>query len=599
MKRHLEDVKRVAEENAKKIAHDARIQAQKEARKELDLAKRSQQEGETEDVNKLSQEALEKDRHIEELKQEILKLRAQVNSSGSIARSNSSELQCKPRNQQTFTPSRKQSVNTRCLISTSLLDGDDHMNSLNCTTTTLNDSWSADFSNSFQFETPIHTAIRAADDDALSEAVTNCGDVPSDINRGGRDGRTPLHLAALGCNLPSAQFLLDNDSVPNAQDNSGNTALHYAKVNQMVKLLLEEGGANPNIPNSRGFCAIHLAVQRMDVKSVEYLLAHNAHVNVADDTNWQTPLHLVSQAQTPFESSEAPIKIATILCQATNKEKVDINYQDIHGNTPMHVSAVLKGEKVCDLMFLYLEHGGDPNIQNHRGQTPLHLVLHNAELREGDHYYEMIRLMLHHGGDPNIPSLSGCTPLHLSLYHQDIRSTLLLTEKGAQLHLPWEKPNRWHTHWVNTSHDGIVFCFEMIDDIEILRKIISVISCKQKDAPRRQKCMQCKRKFGKFGRQYNCGFCGSLVCSQCAPTTLGGAYFPPCFDDDILQENTRVCILCEQMLITRKQENDLMGKEVYAIHGDEDVSFLGNDTSFQGQEDDEAIVQFSSLDVEM
>ena len=470
--------------------------------------------------------------------------------------------------------------------------------------TQLDDSMCEDIATTFSagyFDNPIHSAIRAADDDALSVAVTNCEDVASEVNRGGRDGKTPLHLAISSNNFASAEFLLQNDSVvANTQDNDGNTSLHYAKNVSFVKLLLEVGRANPNIPNERGFCAIHVAVQRRDVESVNCLLSYSANVNVADDIKWLTPLHLVAQEtihdtsqRSKILSNDMPsvspvIEIARLFCGANAKGSSDINYQDKEGNTPLHHSSILQHADAGELMLMFLKNGANPNVKNNRGQTPLHLYMHNLALRRFDFFADVVQLMLYQGCDTNIQSQNGCAPIHLAVYHHDFENATQLLEREAQLHLGWQKPSRWETYWKGNGSSSEVYCLDMVMDENDMRYLYSAISCEQKLAPTRTNCMQCKRKLMGFGKKH-CLHCGSSVCGRCSEHTLDPSYFPP-YCKNVIQcgESARVCNICEDILVTRKQEQQsIMGRELYFHTRQEEVSMLDIESNFQNQDESE------------
>jgi ankyrin repeat protein len=242
--------------------------------------------------------------------------------------------------------------------------------------------------------------------------------------------------------------------VANTQDNGGNTPLHFAKDKSMIQLLVEVGGANTNIPNSEGLCVLHLAVQRRDFFAVRYLVDHGADINAADDTRWYTALHFIAQPPEPLPLSTAielsnqrnrmtvSGEIAKILCSAKSPSQPDMDYQDRDGNTPLHHAAVLVSSEARDIVPLFLEFGSDVNMKNNRGQTPLHILCHNIELRRFEFFHEILAFALHHGADPNKCSASGCTPLHLAMYHRDVVSAVLLVRYGAELHLPWLKVSR-------------------------------------------------------------------------------------------------------------------------------------------------------------
>ena len=270
------------------------------------------------------------------------------------------------------------------------------------------------------------------------------------INECDQSGQSPLHMAVLVSAWKVVGVLLGNDAVANAQDLAGNTPLHIATSAGMMKLLLDEGRANPNIPNMDGECALHIAVKSLDDEAVDILVQRRANINCADNTRWQTPLHLIAQSdmedpdQLPPEEFEDErrkrVRIASLLCNANDPPSPpDLNYQDWEGNTPLHHVVMLTSEPACDMLAIFLKKGGDPKIVNNRGQTPLHLLCHNDSLRRVDVIQEMLHDMLYHGADPNQTSLTGCTALHLSLYHRDVDSAIQLVHSGAELHLLWRK----------------------------------------------------------------------------------------------------------------------------------------------------------------
>ena len=420
---------------------------------------------------------------------------------------------------------------------------------------TLNSSYNNDIE-----ETPLHELIRSGDPGALVDFINSCDDIYAYINEGGHHGRTPLHLAVLNADIEMTSILLEHFAVPNLQDEAGeNTPLHLAQSSDMIETLLVAGGANPNIPNANGLCAIHLAVRRKDVESVRLLLAHRADVSVADAVRWFTPLHLATHfdgpySEIPYESSPSSSaspsgEIAQMLCMATDPAEADINYQDKDGNTPLHLAAVLDNECAGELMNLFLGQGSDPNIINERGQSPMHLICHNGGLRRNRKtmYRQLIDNFLSYGADPNLPSLSGCTPLHLCIYHKDYDGAIQLLQAGGQLHLPWRKPASWKVFWAETGLPD-VFCTDMITNQGDLRRILSAISTKQLSPSVRPTCMRCMNSFGSFGKKYYCGHCSSLVCRSCSSANLDASELPAfCRNTDSMM----TCNLCEDILLSR------------------------------------------------
>lgn len=364
--------------------------------------------------------------------------------------------------------------------------------------------------------------------------------------------RTPLHIAVLCSNLEFGKILLSHDAVANTQDFSGNTALHYADSPEMTQILLE-GGISPNIPNGDGLCSLHLAVKRRDFISVKHLLLHGADVNNADDQYWYTSLHLVAHAESSLVHTSRSLRgpIAELLCEAKVPSTPDLNYQDRDGNSPLHHAASLVEEDAGILISLFIEHGACPNTANNRGQTPIHLFCHNHGARQFVFYHEALHLMLAKGADPNKTSLSGCTALHLALYHQDVEAAALLVRHGAQVNMKWKKPQKWEISWTDMGADDVL-PLDMLEDIRSLHTVLAEISAPQIPAPRRQRCMHCKVKFGMFARHYNCTHCGRSVCGKCCVGSLRGSYFPSLRNGEGGTNGLfKVCSLCEPILLSK------------------------------------------------
>lgn len=293
--------------------------------------------------------------------------------------------------------------------------------------------------------TKLHSSIRDSDIDLMIEIIDRSDDPLVLVNAPNLDGRTALHVAVEANNLHAIRELLKRSAVSNAQDYDGNTPLHISSKTDVVKLLLEEGKANPNIPNIDGICALHNTVERLDVESVRFLLKHNAKVDVADNTSWLTPLHMTllpSSNQTDKFGGETyeglRAMIVDLLCG--DLLEFNMNEEDREGNTALHYCAQLGTPDATEIITLILQKGADPKITNGRNQQALLLLCHNEDLRHHfEIFQECLRTLLYYGADPNHQSHSGCTPLHLSLYHQDIDSAIQLISHSADLHMLWNR----------------------------------------------------------------------------------------------------------------------------------------------------------------
>ncbi|SFJ66412.1 ankyrin repeat domain-containing protein [Thermoflavimicrobium dichotomicum] len=178
-------------------------------------------------------------------------------------------------------------------------------------------------------------------------------------------GQTPLMKQVDEKRLDVVQLLLEHGTNIHAQDEEGNSALHYAVQRrsvreEMVQLLLEHG-ADPNLPNHKGETPLHWAIMESDIDKAALFM------NSTSVKDWKGKPSIVKQL---------------------------------------------------------LDAGGDPNIQDHRGQTPLHWAVF------GDHW-EMVDLLLNHGASLLIRSHDGKRPQHMA----DRRNSLYLycAEKAREL----------------------------------------------------------------------------------------------------------------------------------------------------------------------
>lgn len=62
------------------------------------------------------------------------------------------------------------------------------------------------------------------------------------------------------------------------------------------------------------------------------------------------------------------------------------------------------------IVQMLLDHGGDPNLKDPEGETPLHDAINCNQ-------YECARILLQKGADPDIPNSDGKTPKMIALYY--------------------------------------------------------------------------------------------------------------------------------------------------------------------------------------
>jgi len=262
--------------------------------------------------------------------------------------------------------------------------------------------------------------------------VTTCLGKGASPNAPNERGDTPLHTAVRFADDPAIiNSLLEAGANPTAADKRGNTPLHeaarYARDSAIITALLEEG-ADPDAAGARGRTPLHDAVARItdDPAIVTALLEAGADPNAADERG-RTPLHHAA------EDTEDPTIVASLL-----EAGADPNATDRHELRPLGF-AIERFEPGRDatIVSALLEGGADPNVRTSDGNTPLH---HAAASTDG---LSTVVALLSAGGDPNAKSIlnwktgkspwwPGETPLHRAARHADNPATIaVLLDAGA------------------------------------------------------------------------------------------------------------------------------------------------------------------------
>ena len=419
-------------------------------------------------------------------------------------------------------------------------------------------------------QSALHFAVQQVDEDAVRAMLEEdipasiASSSPLDVNSTNSDFRSPLHLAAINASPAIVEMLLEFNAVPNVQDMNGNTPLHLTTEVATAKLLLQRGGANPNIPNTNGFSALHMAAKRGDKAIAEELLKHGADSNAVCDKNWRSPVYDVA--------IHGNLDFLKLLIDHQG-DGLELNLKDRFGYTPLHHVASLSNNSGISLASALLGASADPNVQDKHGFTPLHLLCNSkAARKKGGVGYELLKLMLEQGADPGLQARDGCTPIHLALYHKDHEAALLLMQHGSSLTLPWRFPRRSESlkmWWLREGEQErrMVLPLDIIgDDQRLLHQMLSAITRPQRwvEDGDRNACMQCKVIFTWSSRHHHCRQCGRLVCARCSMGQLSSGYFPPLIQSDLLSRTAaddigaigkghRVCYCCEEILETRQK----------------------------------------------
>lgn len=216
----------------------------------------------------------------------------------------------------------------------------------------------------------------------------------ADINAQSLPGNTPLIQAVIRNNVIVAYELIANKVNPNQHNKANATPLTIAinkKNINMVKMLIANG-ADVNYFSSDSQAPIITAVSNADLQIFNLLINMGADVTYTNKLG-KTCIYYMQAFQEQWTIWRAMLKEL--------KGKIDINHQDINGDTVLHINP--------ERYWLYKELNPDLNIQNHHGDTPLHILIRKSD--NPDIIYSLIE----DGADINIKNIDNETAVDLAV----------------------------------------------------------------------------------------------------------------------------------------------------------------------------------------
>ncbi|XP_043483942.1 uncharacterized protein LOC122512267 [Leptopilina heterotoma] len=294
-----------------------------------------------------------------------------------------------------------------------------------------------------------HSLMLTAAARGHSEIVNFLCECDFSINEGDDSGNTPLHLAIIN-NHPSVFDVLVKKSNLNATNSDGLAPLHFAAGNnyiQFVEVLLKNG-AKINVQTKHGSTLLHIAILKKNIELTEILLKNNADFNILQNQGI-TPLHLAIGVEC--------IQLAEILLQ----NGADVNVQDEKNLSPLHY-AICKEH--IELTEFLLKNNADFNIQQNQGLTPLHLAI-------GVKSIQLAEILLQNGADVNVQAKNKQSPLYLAIEIKSIQLAEILLQNGADVNVVDKN---------KTTPLAFAAIFNNIELVELLLKNGATISEEQK-----------------------------------------------------------------------------------------------------------------------
>ncbi|PWA20113.1 hypothetical protein CCH79_00017679, partial [Gambusia affinis] len=184
--------------------------------------------------------------------------------------------------------------------------------------------------------------------------------------------QTPLHLAVITRQVKVAEVLLRAGADPTLVDKDGRSPLHLAALagdTATLRLLLAHLGEHHahlvNTPDYHGLQPLHLAVRRDGERCLRLLVEGGAKINAAELKSGNTPLHLAVRENlfkvactliTEVSSRQEGAGLVSTWAPHANtvsalQLKADVNTCTFGGNTPLHLAASLGFPTLCSMLI--------------------------------------------------------------------------------------------------------------------------------------------------------------------------------------------------------------------------------------------------------
>lgn len=245
----------------------------------------------------------------------------------------------------------------------------------------------------------------------------------ANINSRIKNGRTPLHCAAIGGYKDIAALLIAKGADIEARDTQGQTPLHLAAIpdrdnqREVVRLLLSKGAAI-DAPDRIERTPLLLSLELFNEETAKLLISRGAHVNVLSRRPASAG-HILTVTKEPLHYA-AGDGCATVV-ELLIARGADVNARSLdYGETPLHEAVLHK-----DVIAMLIANGADINARNFSGDTPLHVAVDNGR--------PATEWIIAAGADVNCENNYGDTPLHVALRIGNEHVAELLIAKGADV----------------------------------------------------------------------------------------------------------------------------------------------------------------------
>ena len=200
--------------------------------------------------------------------------------------------------------------------------------------------------------------------------------------------------------------LLDKGTDPNVPDHRGWTAVHHAAAKGgplILSRLLRGGRGDPNVKDFEGNTPLHLVAvypfsEGFAHLSVNWLMRWRASPDEANDAG-QTPLHLLSRTH------QTGISIGRLMAEGADPDRADHR-----GDTALHYAVGRDSKLSARVVEALVDGGADGNVRGASGETPLQLFV-----RVGSNDGRIVDALVDAGADVDAKNPDGESPLHTAV----------------------------------------------------------------------------------------------------------------------------------------------------------------------------------------
>lgn len=263
---------------------------------------------------------------------------------------------------------------------------------------------------------------------AVKKLIEWGADLNCHVQRRGRDGATPLTIAAHRGHYEYAKILIQHKADVNVQTNKQETPLFLASRGgsaSIVTLLLENGAA-VNATDKDGWTSLMATAHKGHADCAKLLLKHNADMDII----LETPLHVspltMAAHMGHLEIVDLFLEYGANRNDGPNGIGLTPLLEAISNNQTAIITRLLEiGVNANTEMVRQQFQAGEPADDEKCQKTPLCYATWKGE-------EEIVILLIKHGADVCTSNLHGRTALHLAAERGLVEATRLLLQEGAQ-----------------------------------------------------------------------------------------------------------------------------------------------------------------------